>query len=93
MPDPGSEPGWESRAAQSAQRDRKYTSARAVIWNTLAALAIITILFVTFYSLTQRDPSTGTEGPATTAATPTPSQTAGQGNTQNKAAPDGNGGR
>ena len=102
MPHQESEPHREPGAipVQRVQRDRTmHTSPRTAIWNALTALAIIAILFVTFYGLTaQRDPSGGAEGPATTAAAPTPSQTTppqttGQGGSQNEAAPKGEGAR
>src|SRR5262245_35053729 len=95
MPQHGPEPHQEPRAMRSAApaRDRTmHTSPRTAIWNTLTALASIAILFLPFYGLTaQRDPSGSAEVPATTVATPTPSQSAdqttGQGGSQNTAAP------
>jgi len=50
---------------------------RTAIWNALTALAIIAVLFITFYGLnSQRDNAPG--GPAVTATAPAP-QTTGQG--------------
>ena len=85
MPQQPSEPHREpARRSQTAR-----TSPRTAIWNAVAALAIIAILFVTFYGLnTQR--SAGPTATATaTAPAPPPPQTTGQGGSQNEAAPTG----
>ena len=81
MPQQQSEPHREpARRSQTAR-----TSPRTAIWNAVAALAIIAILFVTFYGLnTQRS-----AGPTATAPAPPPPQTTGQGGSQNEAAPTG----
>jgi hypothetical protein len=75
------EPHREPAMAAPVRRDAtSRTSPRTAIWNAVAALAIIAVLFVTFYGLnTQRDSST--ERP--TAAAPAPAQTTGQGGSEN----------
>jgi hypothetical protein len=84
MPDQRVEPRREppSRPERRARRDSTRTNARVAIWNAVTALAIIAVLFITFYGLTvQRDVGGGS---TSTAATPVPAQTTtGQGGTPN----------
>jgi len=76
MPYQQPEPLTPRRPERRARRDPTRTSVRIAIWNAVTALAIIAVLFITFYGLTsQRDESGG----STAATTPMPAQTTGQG--------------
>ena len=69
--EPQPEP-FPPRPERRARRDSTRTSAHVAIWNAVTALAIIAVLFITFYGLaSQRD-----EGGQSAATTPT--QTTGQ---------------
>ena len=71
----GREPARSTPPVRRAAASR--SPARTAIWNALTALAIIAVLFITFYGLnSQRDNGPG--GPAVTATAPAP-QTTGQG--------------
>src|SRR5262245_48535488 len=99
MPQQGLETHREPR---SVRRDpTSHTSPRTAIWNALTALAIIAVLFVTFYGLNTQRETSGTQEPAATAAAPAPTQSTGQGGAQttgqggapNEAAPPNQGAR
>jgi hypothetical protein len=59
-----------------ARRDPTRTSVRVALWNAVTALAIIAVLFITFYGLASQRDETGGQSAATT---PMPAQTTGQG--------------
>jgi hypothetical protein len=61
------------------------TSPRTAVWNAITALAIIAVLFVTFYGLNaQRQASTTAQAPGATGTVPP--QTTGQGGAQTTSA-------
>ena len=73
----GREPARSTPPVRRAAASR--SPARTAIWNALTALAIIAVLFITFYGLnSQRDNGPGRS--AVTATAPAP-QTTGQGGT------------
>jgi hypothetical protein len=84
MPNQKMEPRREPppRSERRVRRGSTRTNARVAIWNAVTALAIIAVLFITFYGLAaQRDEGGGS---TSTAATPAPAQTTtGQGGTPN----------
>src|SRR5262249_57562517 len=71
----GREPARSTPPVRRAAASR--SSARTAIWNALTALAIIAVLFITFYGLNSQR-NNGPGGPAVTATAPAP-QTTGQG--------------
>jgi hypothetical protein len=75
MPHQQPEPPTARRPERRARRDPMRTSVRVAIWNAVTALAIIAVLFITFYGLT----SQRNEGGQSAATTPMPVQTTGQG--------------
>ncbi len=69
--------------------DSTRTSPRTAIWNALTALAIIAVLFITFYGINSERQQAE---PTATAAIPAPAQTTGQGG-GSEPAPAGEGSR
>jgi len=74
--EPQPEPVPARRPERRARRDPMRTNMRVAIWNAVTALAIIAVLFITFYGLTSQRDEGGGQSAATT---PVPAQTTGQG--------------
>ena len=80
MPHQQPEPSTPRHPERRARRDPTRTSVRVAIWNAVTALAIIAVLFITFYGLTSQRDESGSS--SATATTPMPAQTTGQGGGQ-----------